>query len=59
MDDTTVHICSTCNVEYTDAEGGLQGLFGMIPVSFCPFCLSSLFDMVQQLTELDEDPTNE
>jgi len=32
-----------------DAEGGTKGEFGIIPVAFCPTCLSSTFDMVEQL----------
>lgn len=42
------HRCSVCQCEFTDAEGGIQGYFGMIPVSFCPTCYSSMVDMVQQ-----------
>ena len=43
-------ICSTCEVEFDlDAEGGTEGEFGILPVSFCPTCLSSVFDMVEKL----------
>jgi hypothetical protein len=42
--------CSTCSVEFSlDEEGGIEGVFGIIPVAFCPTCLSSCFDMVNQL----------
>jgi hypothetical protein len=32
-----------------DAYGGIQGYFGIIPVAFCEWCLSSIFDMVATL----------
>ena len=42
--------CSTCLCEFDlDAEGGTKGEFGILPVAFCPTCLSSVFDMVEQL----------
>lgn len=44
----TEHICNVCECEYTDAEGGVEGYFGIIPVEFCPFCFSSMCDMVSQ-----------
>ena len=40
------HTCSTCACEFTDGEGGAVGFFGMIPVAFCPYCLSSIHEMV-------------
>jgi hypothetical protein len=43
--------CNVCSCTYTDDEGGVQGYFGMIPVSFCPTCFSSMCDMVQQMNE--------
>jgi hypothetical protein len=42
--------CSTCECEFDlDEEGGTRGEFGIIPVAFCPTCLSSVFDMVEKL----------
>jgi len=32
-----------------DEEGGTMGEFGILPVAFCPTCLSSVFDMVEKL----------
>jgi hypothetical protein len=50
MKDKTItedkHICSTCACEFTDGEGGTTGFFGPIPVAFCPYCLSSIHEMV-------------
>jgi len=42
-------ICSTCHCKFSlEDEGGTEGFFGMIPVAFCPTCLSSCFDMFKQ-----------
>ena len=42
--------CSICECEFDlDEEGGTRGEFGIIPVAFCPTCLSSVFDMVEKL----------
>ena len=49
----TTHLCNVCSCDFTDAEGGLQGYFGMLPVAFCPTCYSSMVDMVQQ--DFDEE----
>jgi|TARA_R110002124_G_scaffold111390_1_gene265167 hypothetical protein len=41
--------CSTCKTEFSlKNEGGISGLFGMIPVAFCPTCLSSCIEMAEQ-----------
>lgn len=43
--------CSVCGSEFDpNNEGGTDGYFGAIPVSFCPWCLSCMIDMVQQMT---------
>jgi len=42
--------CSICKCEFNiEEEGGTAGYFGMILVYFCPFCLSSIVDMVEHL----------
>jgi hypothetical protein len=43
--------CNICSTEYSDDEGGVQGHFGMLPVSFCPTCFSSACDMAIQFVE--------
>jgi hypothetical protein len=48
------HKCSVCACEFTEDEGGILGFFGMLPVAFCPFCFSSMCDMVSQLS-IDDD----
>lgn len=45
------HECTLCKSKYTEGAGGCEGELGIIPVSFCPFCLSGLVDMVEQLQE--------
>lgn len=49
------HHCTVCAVEYTDDEGGVQGSFGMLPVSFCPTCFSSTCDMAAQYLGIGDD----
>jgi len=45
-----IDVCSVCQCEFDlDNEGGTKGEFGILPVAFCPTCLSSTFDMVEQL----------
>jgi len=50
------HRCSVCSCDYTDDEGGIQGYFGILPVSFCPTCFSCMCDMAGQYIEPEEDP---
>jgi len=40
--------CSICDSEYDPEEGGVQGHFGMMPVTFCVWCYSSMLDMAEQ-----------
>ena len=45
-----VKVCSVCQCEFSlDDEGGVEGEFGIIPVAFCPTCLSSCENMCEQL----------
>ena len=47
--------CSVCKTAFSpEAEGGIMGHFGMIPVQFCPMCLSSCIDMVNMLQDKKE-----
>jgi hypothetical protein len=41
--------CTACSCEFTDDEGGIHGHFGILPMSFCPTCLSCMLDMAEQL----------
>jgi hypothetical protein len=47
------HVCNVCSCDYSNDEGGIQGHFGMLPVSFCPTCFSSMCDMALQCVEPD------
>jgi len=56
METDDKHECSICNSEFTLDEGGITGYFGICPVEFCVWCLSSLCDMFDQDNEeLGED----
>lgn len=51
-----IETCSVCDGEFDiDSEGGTMGNFGILPVAFCPTCLSCCIDMVQQMTDGDND----
>lgn len=52
------HKCNICSCDFTEDEGGTLGYFGMLPVAFCPFCFSSMCDMVGQFT-CDDDLVEE
>ena len=42
--------CTVCKAEFNlEDEGGTAGYFGITPVFFCPFCLSSMVDMIEKL----------
>jgi len=49
--DNETHKCTACSCDYTDDEGGIQGCFGMLPMSFCPTCYACIWDMVDQQKE--------
>ena len=41
--------CSICDNEIELDNGDIQGNFGICPVAFCVWCLSSMHDMIVQL----------
>jgi hypothetical protein len=48
--------CSVCSSQFSlEDEGGIAGEFGIIPVQFCPTCLSCMLDMADQLNALDDE----
>jgi hypothetical protein len=56
--------CSICGNEYDKERGGIQGHFGVTPVTFCEWCYSSIYDMIEpdirdnvreQMNEEDKD----
>ena len=54
-DDSGENECDVCSTDFTDDEGGITGYFGILPVAFCPDCLSSMCDMVSQLMGWGEE----
>jgi hypothetical protein len=44
------HKCTACGCNYKDDEGGVQGNFGIIYMSFCPTCFENICYMVDELT---------
>ena len=51
--------CSICGSENTD-DDFVEGYFGILPVSFCVWCMSSIMDMANELNPCkckeDEEP---
>ena len=48
--------CNVCRCNFEEGEGGLHGgMIGMLPVNFCPTCLSGIFDMVSFLKGENEE----
>ena len=52
---TDTHKCNVCSCDYTDDEGGVEGHFGILPVSFCPTCFSCMCDMASQFITDEEE----
>ena len=40
--------CNICNSEIEEDNGDIVGNFGICPVAFCVWCVSSMTDMVIQ-----------
>jgi len=51
------NVCSICECSFCqEDEGGLVGgMIGMLPVSFCPICLSGVLDMARQMLGIEDD----
>ena len=48
--------CSVCSCEFDlDGEGGIVGDIGILPVAFCPTCLSGVQDMCEQLGNFSDE----
>lgn len=48
--------CSVCGTDTDfDGRGGIAGYWGIMPVAFCEWCLSSLLDMASQLLGVEEE----
>lgn len=55
-DEKAVEKCTICEAEFSDLEGGAHGYIGILPVSFCPFCLSGILEMSEQMLD-NYEPT--
>ena len=49
--------CNICDSEIEEDNGDIVGQFGISPVSFCVWCVSSMTDMVIQLNGFDDIDT--
>jgi hypothetical protein len=48
--------CSVCDCDFDiESEGGIEGFFGILPVSFCPTCYSCMCDMADQANFEERD----
>ena len=46
--------CSICDSEIEEDNGDVIGYFGISPVAFCVWCMSSMTDMVIQCQGFDD-----
>ena len=46
--------CNICGSDIDEEVGDVIGYFGISPVSFCVWCISSMTDMVIQMQGLDD-----
>jgi hypothetical protein len=51
-----VRECTVCSSKFDpDAEGGVEGYIGILPVAFCPTCMTGIFDFAEQFNYGEED----
>jgi len=49
-------ICTICSGPFDlETEGGIEGDIGILPVTFCPTCLTGILDLADQLRHEDWD----
>ena len=46
--------CNICDSKIEEDNGDIIGQFGISPVAFCVWCVSSMTDMVIQLNGFDD-----
>ena len=49
--------CNICDSEIEEDNGDIIGCFGISPVAFCVWCMSSMTDMVIQCQGFDDIDT--
>ena len=43
-------VCSICGCDFDlEAEGGVEGDIGILPVAFCPTCKCGILDFAEQM----------
>ena len=53
----TMDECNTCGSPIDEEQGDVRGYFGILPMAFCVWCLSSIKDMVIQMNGFDDIDT--
>ena len=53
-DSWMVKVCSVCEAPLEEEDGDVMGYFGIMPIGFCVWCLSSVTDMVIQTQGFDD-----
>jgi len=54
--DTDVYECTICKGPFNiETEGGVTGEIGILPVSFCPTCITGVLDFAEQWNEYHTD----
>jgi hypothetical protein len=42
--------CTVCEIKFDiEKEGGVQGYFGIIPVTFCEYCIDCIVNLADQV----------
>jgi len=54
---TEIKNCSICDSELEEENGDTKGYFGITPIGFCVWCMSSITDMVIQMNDLNNKET--
>ena len=60
-EDTNINMaeCCTCDSPIDEEAGDIRGYFGILPVAFCVWCMSSMTDMIIQMNGFDDIETLE
>ena len=49
--------CNICDSDIEEDNGDIVGYFGICPVAFCVWCMSSMTDMIIQLNGFNDVDT--
>ena len=51
-----IHTCTICSGEFDiENEGGVLGDIGILPVAFCPTCITGILSFAEQWNEFERD----